>query len=85
MAEELRWRDFAFFTRGSISDGFRRAGRTDGDGVERGKPKEEFFTEGDPKRRNEGTGDDDLTSTQRLAESSEKIGDVTDDVDEFAG
>ncbi len=59
-------------------------GEADGDGVNGGKVKDDFFTGSDPKRRNKGTGDDNLTGAERLAENGEKVCDVAHEVNEFA-
>src|SRR5713226_7729453 len=56
-----------------------------GNGCKRGEMKNNFFAGLDPKRRNNGTGDDDLSGAQRFAKSSEKICDVTHDVNQLPG
>ena len=55
-----------------------------GDHIHGREVEDDFFTRFDPDRRNDRTGDDDLTCLQLLAENGEKVGGVTNDVDEFA-
>jgi hypothetical protein len=56
-----------------------------GDRIHGREVEDDFFTRFDPDWWNDGTGDDDLTCLQLLAENGEQVGGVTNDVDEFAG